>query len=419
MDRIKTITSKIAEAEHEVDGIRDQEELLDMEVTSQKWLARIGGMKKTLEPFTTMWMSIQTHQESMSTWMETPLVELNAEEADREADNVRRAMIKVSKGFARDSIEAPIKAAEITRDEADKVLKDYVPLMVLLCNPGLRERHWATISELTGLSVSFNGGQNTLSDMVAVGMTEFCETIEDVCVNASKEFSLEKAMDVMEEEWKPMAFTCKSYRKTGTHILSGIDEIQTLLDDHIVKTQAMRSSRYIKPFMARILDWEKTLVNLQDIMDNWLKLQGIWLYLEPIFGSEDIVKQMPTEAKLFKSVDETWRTAMEETVEVPSVIATARREGLLESLQKANEDMEVIQKGLNDYLETKRLFFPRFFFLSNDELLEILSETKDPLRVQPHLKKCFEGINQLEFDDDLNILSMISPKKKKCRLITR
>ena len=85
--------------------------------------------------------------------METPLVELNAEEADREADNVRRAMIKVSKGFARDSIEAPIKAAEITRDEADKVLKDYVPLMVLLCNPGLRERHWATISELTGLSV--------------------------------------------------------------------------------------------------------------------------------------------------------------------------------------------------------------------------------------------------------------------------
>ena len=94
------------------------------------------------------------------------------------------------------------------------------------------------------------------------------------------------------------------------------------------------------------------------------------------------------------------------------VLIAAGRHGLLEDLRRTYSMLEDIQKGLHDYLERKRVFFSRFYFLSNDELLEILSKTKEPERIQPHLRKCFDGINRLVFTKQQEIKAMISAESE-------
>lgn len=92
---------------------------------------------------------------------------------------------------------------------------------------------------------------------------------------------------------------------------------------------------------------------------------------------------------------------------------------MAEQLKRNNEVLEKIQKNLEDYLEIKRMAFPRFYFLSNDELLEILAQQKNPQAVQPHMPKCFDGIRRLDFGDDpksIDILAMLSGEGERVPL---
>jgi len=93
---------------------------------------------------------------------------------------------------------------------------------------------------------------------------------------------------------------------------------------------------------------------------------------------------------------------------------------LLQNLKYANESLEYVQKKLEAYLELKRAAFPRFYFLSNDELLSILSQTRNPHAVQEHMCKCFDAINRVEFSKDTpgNIIGMLDMIKENVPFTT-
>ncbi|XP_014652699.1 PREDICTED: dynein heavy chain 3, axonemal [Ceratotherium simum simum] len=405
VEKLNELSKNLDQALVEFELINKEEDLLEKEKSTFPLLQTLMTNKV---PYEQLWVTTYEFSIKSEEWMNGPLFLLNAEEIAEEIGNMWRTIYKLTKTLA--DVPAPRRLAENVKIKIDK-FKQHIPILNVSCNPGMKDRHWQQISEIVGCEIKPTE-TTCLSNMLEFGFGKFIDKLEPIGATASKEYSLEKNLEKMKLDWVNTTFGFVKYRDTDTSILCAVDDIQLLLDDHVIKTQTMCGSPFIKPIEAECRKWEEKLVRVQEILDAWLKCQATWLYLEPIFSSEDIIAQMPEEGKKFAIVDSYWKSLMSQAVKDTRVLMAADQPRMLEKLQEANLLLEDIQRGLNDYLEKKRLFFPRFFFLSNDELLEILSETKDPLRVQPHLKKCFEGIAKLEFTDSLEIVGMISSEKE-------
>ena len=73
----------------------------------------------------------------------------------------------------------------------------------------------------------------------------------------------------------------------------------------------IKASPYIKAVLTKANSIEIKIVLIQDTIEGWVKCQRGWMYLEPIFSSDDIKKKMPQEKQKFENVDKHWRTTME------------------------------------------------------------------------------------------------------------
>nr|AML30857.1 axonemal inner arm dynein heavy chain 1 [Marsilea vestita] len=405
----QTLSSNLAAAQSYSESINAEEQLFGMAQTKYN---QIPAMVTGLDPFLKLWKIAGSFKKYEDEWMSCPFFSLDIEKVENEVMNMWKVIYKLIKQFG-DDYEEPAKVANAVKANIEH-FKENLPLFRCLSNPGLRERHFDKISEIVGFEIK-GEDKTSFRQLLRLQVDEHLLKLEEISEHASKEYSLEKALDQMKSEWAELVFEGSMYKDTGTYILKGapIEESQILLEEQIVKTQNMSSSAFAQFFSERISVWLKRINRMQSILSEWLKMQAAWMYLQPIFGSEDILKQMPKEGTAFHSVDKVWRRIVPIVLKTKTILEAADIEGLLEDLKVGNEALDVVQKGLNQYLETKRLAFPRFFFLSNDELLEILSETKDPLKVQPFLKKCFEGISSLEFQHNLDITAMLSVEKER------
>ncbi|XP_073755948.1 dynein axonemal heavy chain 14 isoform X3 [Callorhinus ursinus] len=398
-EMLQTLTEEAAALAHKAktyssyqncfDDAQSHMHSLNMEEITQLVLGEVSDIEYDLTLRKILWEVQEEWRTLFWEWRNSTLGSIDTESVQRNVSKWMHKILLLEKGLPKNDMVAHLKQSVME-------FKQEVPIITALGNPHLKPRHWAALQEVIGKSVSLDK-DCTVENLLALKMFQYENEINEISTSATNEAALEKMLFKIIDQWNttPLHLVVHQSETVSILIISSIDDILTQLEESQIILATVKGSSSLGPIQDLVDEWDQNLTLFSHTLEEWMNCQRNWLYLEPVFHSVEIQRQLPAEAKLFSHVISTWREMMLKIQNKLDALRITTSAGVLEILQNCNTCLDYIMKGLEDYLEIKRMIFPRFYFLSNAELLDILADSRNPESVQPHLVKCFENIKQL------------------------
>ena len=328
----------------------------------------------------------------MARQMVTPFAQLDMYAMQNEVSRFLKAVSSLLQQLPKNSLVS-------TLVEHIQKFQTQVPALVPLRDLSVKARHWDQIKGI--LNVRFDEHTITLGQFLSYEPERQFAAITRVCDRAAKELTLENLIHKLEGIWEqtdlPLIVHGSTASNRSISILGVLDHVFLQLDESRTILSILQANRNFSFLSGSIEEWDGKLTQMGLTIHEWQTCQRGWLYLEHLFNTPDIQRQLVNESRMFSQMEKVWRGVMRRVQDCPNALRITLSVGILDSLQLCNKQLEQIFKSLESYLESKRTAFPRFYFISNDELLDILSQTKNTQAITPHLPKCFASIHRLIF----------------------
>uniref|UniRef100_A0A8C5TMB1 Dynein axonemal heavy chain 17 n=1 Tax=Malurus cyaneus samueli TaxID=2593467 RepID=A0A8C5TMB1_9PASS len=381
---------EIKQMESAMTSIYESAGLFEVMVPEYKQLKQC---RKELCLLKELWDMISLVNTSLEDWQSTKWVDINVENMDQECKKFAREIRNLDK-------EMRGWDAFSGLDSKVKNMLTALKAVAELQNPAIRERHWNQLMQVTGVRFVMDS-QTTLADLLKLNLHEFEGEVHGIVDKAVREMSMEKVLKELRVTWGSREFQYEPHPRTNTPLLKSDEELIETLEDNQVQLQNLMSSKYIAFFLEEVSAWQRKLSTADSVLSLWFEVQRTWSHLESIFiGSEDIRAQLPQDSKRFEGIDVDFKDLAYEVQKTPNVIEATNKPGLSQQLEDIQSRLSLCEKALAEYLDMKRLAFPRFYFISSADLLDILSNGTNPHLVQRHLSKLFDNLAKLKFQVD-------------------
>eukprot|EP01084_Bolivina_argentea_P009096 17033_1 len=395
----------IGEKEVEAHKLNQLENLFELQPSKYRALTDCRSENKHLK---TLWDMISLVQYLFKSWRSTLWNDIDTENLLSEVNKLSKrinAMDKEIRGW---------KAFAGLQNEV-KRYQTVLPLINLLHSETMKDRHWKQVMKVTGTTFVM-GKDFSLGAMIDLGVDKFVEDVEEIVEISDKENKIEMQLLKQNELWlteeTAQQFEFGKHTETGVTLIRVPEEVLVNLEESMSILQGIKGQgKYVQHFITEVSKWEQQLGITETVITDWLLVQNKWSSLQSIFvGSADIREQLPEDSARFDQIDSDFKGLMKISKDTPHVLVSCNVEGRTALLEDLKKKLELCEKSLNQYLDTKKMAFPRFYFLSNVALLDLLSNGNNPQKVQAHMGDCFDNVIKLEFDktNDKDAVGMYS-----------
>ncbi|XP_037911922.1 dynein beta chain, ciliary-like [Hermetia illucens] len=379
------VNSDLLALEEQYSHLNDSSALFELQGPDQGKLIRC---RKELKMVKNLWDLVIAIETTIDDWKKTPWKRIDIDSMDAEC-----------KRFGKDlrTLDKDVRSWDpyIFAENELKNLLTSLRAVTELQNPAIRDRHWQELMQTTHV-VFHMDDSTTLKDLLDLQLHNFEEEVKNIVDKSVKEEGMEKVIKDLKATWTGMEFDIDTHERTHLKLLKASEEMIEVLEDHQVQLQNLLSSKYIAHFLEEVTDWQTKLSNADQVIQLWFEVQRKWMYLESIFiGSGDIRSQLPEDSKRFDMIDREFRALLSQMMADRNVIRSTNKHGLIEKLEFLGNQLILCEKALNDYLDSKRLEYPRFYFVSSADLLDILSNGNNPELVARHLTKLYDSLAKL------------------------
>ncbi|EOO03106.1 putative dynein heavy chain protein [Phaeoacremonium minimum UCRPA7] len=403
---LQSFESRITKLQEESVMVAKAKEALDLPATADSSLAII---LEEVHDFKSVWASLSLIWNSLNELREMLWNSVQPRKIRSSIDG----LIKMTK-------DMPSRMRQYAAFEhIQTILRQYLkvnPLLSDLKSEAVRDRHWTKIYKEIKPGKRYSPVSMTLGDVWDLNLVATEAIIKDIIAQAQGEMALEEFLKQVRETWTGYNLELVNYQNK-CRLIRGWDDLFAKCSENLNSLQAMRHSPYYKEFEEEASSWEDKLNRVHVLFDVWIDVQRQWVYLEGVFtGNADIKHLLPIESSRFQNINSEFSAVMKKVYKQPYVLDVLNIPNVQKSLERLAELLNKIQKALGEYLEKERVSFPRFYFVGDEDLLEMIGNSNDTMRIAKHFKKMFAGLCGLTMEDEGIITGFTSKEGEVVKL---